>query len=60
MGGLLSLNRVFKLVLNLASYTRYCLSVLLKTGLSTARLGVIKGARSPFLMNFDTEILCDL
>ena len=52
----MGLNRVFKLVLNLASYIRYCLSVLLKTGLPTARLGVIKGARSPILMNFDMDL----
>ena len=29
MGGLPSLNRVFKPVLNLASYIRYCLAILL-------------------------------
>ena len=33
MGGLSSLNRVFKPVLSLASYIRYCLALLLKPGL---------------------------
>ena len=43
----------FKPVLNLASYIRYCLDVLLKTGLP--RLRVIKGVQKPFLMSFDAE-----
>ena len=45
MGGLPSLNRVFKPLLNLASYIIYCLAVLLETGLR--RLGIIKGVQSP-------------
>ena len=44
MGGLPSLNRVFKPAFNLASYVRYYLALRLKTGLP--RLGVIKGAKS--------------
>ena len=43
----------FKPVLNLASYIRYCLDVLLKTGLP--RLRVIKGVQKPLLMSFDAE-----
>ena len=46
MGGLPSLNKVFKPVLNLASYIRYCLAVLLKTGLP--RLGVFMGVQSRY------------
>ena len=51
MGGLSSLNRVFKPVLNLAFYIRYCFAVVSETGL--CRLGVIRGVQSPFLMRFD-------
>ena len=45
MGGLPSLNRVFKPVLNLARYIRHGLAVLLKTGLP--RLGIFKGVQGP-------------
>ena len=46
MGGLPSLNKVFRPVLNLASYISYCLAALLKTGLP--RLGVFKGVQSRY------------
>ena len=59
MGGLPSLNRVFKPVLNLACYIRYNLPLVLKPELP--RLGLIKGVQKPFwVMSFVAEILCDL
>ena len=58
MVGIPSLNRVFKPVLNLASYIRYCLAVISKPGLP--RLGVIKRVQGPFLVSFNAEILRDL
>ena len=56
MGGLPSLNGVFKPVLNLVCYIRYYLPLVLKSGLP--RFELIKGIQKPFrLMSFDAEIL---